>query len=146
MATRDISQAHPELQTFFAFGKRTFELEFPDFTVRPTCVYRSVAEQLEEFKAGRSQLDGVHKIGKHNTTPTDAIDVGIFRRSDGRYLDEIAGFPPSFRKALYAFIGLLAQQHGLRWGGDWDGDGIPVDIDPDEHLNDVYHLERKKVA
>lgn len=141
--TRDISQAQPELQTFFAFAKRTFELEFHEFSVKPTCVYRSADEQLEEFNAGRSQLDGTTKVGKHNTLPTGAIDVGIFRRADGAYIDEIAGFPPSYRKALYAFIWLLAELKGFRTGGDWDGDGIPVDVDPDEHLNDVYHLERK---
>lgn len=142
MATRDITQAHQQLQDFFAFAKRTFELEFPEFTYKPTCVYRSAAEQLVEFNAGRSQLDGTTKVGKHNVLPTDAYDGGIFRRSDGAYIDSITGFPASFRKALYAFIWLLAEKKGLRAGGDWNGDGIPVDVDPNEHLNDVYHIER----
>jgi hypothetical protein len=143
MATRDLSQAHPDLQKFFASAKRTFELEFSDFSVKPTCVYRSPAEQLEEFKSGRSNCDGITKLSKHNATPTDAIDVGIFRRDDGRYIDEIPSFPPSFRKALYAFVWLLAEKAGFRAGGDWDGDGLPVDVDPDEHLNDPYHVERR---
>lgn len=146
MATRDISQADPELQEVFAFLKRTFELEFPDFTYRPTCVYRSPEEQLVEFKAGRSKCDGEKKLSNHNRLPALAFDGGIFRRDDGRYIDEIPSFPPSYRKALYAFIWLLAERRGLRAGGDWDGDGIPVDVDPDEHLNDVYHIEKRRVA
>jgi hypothetical protein len=146
VATRDISQADTELQEFFAFAKRTFELEFPEFTYKPTCVYRSIEEQLEEFKAGRSLIDGETKIGKHNRIPALAYDGGIFRRSDGAYIDAIAGFPPAFRKALYAFIWLLAELKGFRAGGDWDGDGIPVDVDSDEHLNDVYHIEKRRNA
>jgi hypothetical protein len=30
----------------------------------------------------------------------------------------------------------------MRWGGDWDGDGIRVDRDPDESFLDVFHFER----
>lgn len=30
---------------------------------------------------------------------------------------------------------------GLRWGGDWDGDGIPVFDDPDENFWDAAHWE-----
>jgi len=141
VATRDITQADPELQDFFAFAKRTFELEFPDFIYKSTCVYRSPDEQLIEFKHGRSQLDGTRKVGKHNRLPARAFDGGIFRREDGAYIDTIPGFPASLRKALYAFVWLLAQKRGLRAGGDWDNDGVPVDIDPDEHLNDPYHIE-----
>jgi len=144
VATRDITQADPELQQFFAFAKRTFELEFPEFSYKPTCVYRSPEEQLVEFKAGRSNCDGEKKLSNHNTLPTKAFDGGIFRRSDGAYIDTILGFPASYRKALYAFIWLLAELKGFRAGGDWDGDGIPVDVDPGEHLNDVYHLEKRK--
>lgn len=143
VATRDIGQAHPDLQAFFAFAKRTFEREFPEFDLRPTCVYRSPEEQRIEFEAGRSQLDGTRKVGKHNRLPSDAVDVGIFRRSDGAYIDGVGDFPASYRKALYAFVWLLAELKGFRAGGDWDSDGVPVDIDPDEHLNDPYHLERR---
>lgn len=143
MSSRDITRAHPELQEFFAFAKRAFELEFPDFSYRVTCVDRSPEEQFVEFKAGRSNCDGFSKKSRHNVIPTNAFDGGIFRRSDGAYIDEIPGFPPSFRKALYAFVWMLAELKGFRAGGDWDGDGIPVDVDKDEHLNDVYHIERK---
>lgn len=143
MSTRDITQAHPDLQIFFAFIKRTFEAEFPDFIYKPTCVYRSPAEQLVEFNAGRSQLDGTKKVGKHNYLPTDAYDGGIFRKSDGAYIDEIPDFSASLRKALYAFVWLSAEVKGFRVGGDWNGNGIPVDVDPVEHLNDMYHVERK---
>jgi hypothetical protein len=143
LATRDITQAHPDLQEFFAFAKSIFELEFPDFIYKPTAVYRSPEEQLVDFKAGLSNCDGFKKLSKHNVRPTNAYDAGIFRRSDGAYIDETPGFPPSFRKALYAFVWLLAEKRGLRAGGDWDNDGVPVDVDRDEHLNDVYHIERK---
>jgi hypothetical protein len=139
--TREITQATKKLQAFYAFAKQTFEAYFPDYVYKPTCVYRSPEEQLVEFNAGRSQRDGTKIIGAHNVIPARAFDGGIFRRSDGAYIDEIPSFPETQRRALYAFVGLLAEHEGLRWGGDWNGNGVPVAVDKLEHLDDDDHIE-----
>jgi len=141
--TRDITQADVELHRFYAFAKPVFDAYFPDFVWRLTTVYRSPSEQLVEFTSHRSNCDGVEKVSGHNVIPTRAIDGGIFRKSDGAYIDTIPDFPDSLRKALYAFIGLLAELHGLRWGADWNGNGVPVGVDRLESLNDPYHIEKK---
>ncbi len=146
MASRDLAKANPKVRGIYQAVKLIFERRFPSYELRPICTFRSTEEQLVEFKAGRSQIDGVSKLGPHNFDPSHAIDFGIFRKSDGAYLDDLVSkgqFSRDLRNAFHWIIGLLAQHNGARWGGDWDGDGIPVDVDPDEHLNDVYHVERK---
>lgn len=137
MPTRDMSQADPKLQVFFQFAKKGFEMEFPKYTLRPTCVYRSLSEQAQALAEGKSQLSK----GKHNVIPTQAFDFGIFRKGDGAWIDDVKGFDSDLRKALYGWVGELAELHGFRSGFDWNGNGIPVDVDPDEHLNDPYHVE-----
>lgn len=144
MASRDLAKADERIRGVFQIGKAILERRFPAFEVRPICTYRSPAEQLVEFKAGRSQLDGTKKASKHNSNPALAIDFGIFRKSDGAYLDDLVTkgqFAREHRDALYWIFGLTAQRNGARWGGDWDGDGIPVAVDDNEHLNDDDHIE-----
>lgn len=123
-----------------------FERRFPSYEIRPTTVTRSLEEQREAFKAGRSRLDGRKTKSLHNEEPSLAIDFGIFRKSDGAYLDELVTkgqFSKDLHFALYWICGLLAQRNGARYGGDWDGDGIPVLDDPNESLNDIYHIEKR---
>ncbi|GEM_PF-2351169 len=146
MASRDLTQADPQLQKFFEAVKDTFAREFVDggYTIRLTCVYRSPQEQNTIFKLaeGRTQIDGITKLGKHNVIPSQAIDFGVFD-ARGRYIDEIPAFNPVLRKALYAFVGHTAMLQGFRWGGDWNSNEVPVDVDPAEHLNDPYHIETR---
>jgi hypothetical protein len=131
MATRDLTDADPKLVAVYDAIKLAFETTLGGYELRPTCVYRSPAEQLIEFKAHRSALDGQTPatMSKHNSKPSHAIDLGIFQRKDGSYLPD----SPSF----YWIIGLLAQKHGLRWGGAWKGQDLPYTGSP----NDPYHIE-----
>jgi hypothetical protein len=111
---------------------------FPQRIVRPIAVFRSLKDQQAAFKKGASQKDGVEKPSKHqHLGPTGepqslAVDLGVFTR-DGRYLTNAK---------LYYFPFLaLGEKHGLRSGGDWDGNGI---LDTDERPNalaDLSHLE-----
>jgi hypothetical protein len=146
MPSRELSAANPVIVAIFQAVKGVFEKMFPAYTLKPTCTYRSPAEQLIEFRAGRSQLDGTKKVGMHNHHPARAIDIGVFRKSDGAYIDDLAArgqFQKDLLTSLYWNIGQLAQRNGARWGGDWDNDGIPVQPDPDESLWDPYHIEMK---
>lgn len=147
MPTRNLSDADPRLVAIAAQATDRFNATFRPlgYEARPIEVYRTPAEQLVAFKAGRSRLDGTTKRSLHNERPSRAIDYGIFRLKDGAYIDVTKGIDPAFLVALYWSLGQLFQRFGLRWGGDWDGDGWPVVPDPDESLNDMPHVEMKGV-
>jgi hypothetical protein len=134
VATRNLGDAHPDLIEAFTRVRLRFEEAFPGWTLRPTAVYRSPDEQFEAFKAGRSQIDGYKKKGKHNHKPSRAIDAGIFTPK-GEYLDTLLASGRVQRElhtAMYWCFGQLAQSEGLRWGNDWDSDRRLVGPDPDE--------------
>lgn len=152
MASRDLNDAEPDLVAKYQAIKRAFETTFPKYELRPTCTYRSPAEQLVEFDAGRSAIDGTTKLGKHNYHPSRAIDIGIFAKTNATvppaYLDDLieaatknnaanARAMKDLRDAMYWVIGVLAQQHGLRWGGDWRDEGTAYQRSP----IDPYHVE-----
>lgn len=145
MPTRDLKDANPELVRRCTEAVNRFNTAFANrYLAKPIEVYRTPEEQLVAFKAGRSRLDGTKKKSLHNTKPTRAIDWGIFRVSDGAYIDVTKGFDRDLLVALYWNLGQLFQKQGLRWGGDWDGDGWLVAPDPDESLNDMPHAELPK--
>lgn len=146
MASRDLNEAVPELVAAYAHVKKTFEATFPRYELRPTTTYRSPDEQRIEFEAGRSTLDGVSKLSKHNFRPARAIDIGIFRKNPkgvpAAYIDELlsAGkFDEDLHRSLYWNLGLLAQRQGLRWGGSWRDEDIPFLRKP----IDPYHVEMR---
>ena len=140
MASRDLKAADPKIVGIFQVVKAVFEKTFTEYELRPTCTYRSPEEQLVEYKAKRSSIDGTVNRGKHNLTPSWAIDIGIFRKSDGAYLEDLVAkgqFSKPLRDSLFWNIGLLAQKNGARWGGDWRDEGIPYKRNP----IDPYHIE-----
>ncbi len=96
--------------------------------------YRNKEDQEKAFSAGNTQLHWPH--GKHNRQPSMAVDV--------------APYPIDWKntKRMYWFSGFvmgIAQKlkdegkmtHGVRYGGDWDGD---KEID-DQNFNDLVHFE-----
>jgi len=143
MPTRDYADADSTLVAKVTAATDRYNATFRPlgYEARPIEVFRTAAEQMVAFKAGKSRFDGVQRESKHNTKPTRAIDFGIFRLSDGAYIDNVEGFDRAMLVALYWSLGQLFQRFGLRWGGDWDGDGWPVVPDPDESLNDMPHAE-----
>ena len=109
-----------------------------DFSV--ICGLRGDEEQQEAYDSGHSgALPGQ---SMHNLNP-----------ARGRFFSWAIDFiPHPFRSwenddVRFAHIAgvILAcmYKHGLigRWGNDWDRDGIPVDIDPDEKRRDLPHVE-----
>lgn len=101
-----------------------------------TCGHRTVEQQQQLFAEGKTHIDGISRLGKHNQTPSEAVD---FIPSPG----EINGINVWSDKQRFAVIaGLLmaaAAELGIkvRWGGDWDGDGNNAD----SRLHDMPHLE-----
>lgn len=75
-----------------------------------------------------------------------AFDVS-FRSAAGASDDIVAALEKEKKWAeiekLYTEFAKIAKEvcASIRWGNDWDGDGIPVAKDPDEHFADMPHFE-----
>lgn len=91
---------------------------------------RTVEQQQQYYKEGKSKLDGINQKSKHQSYPSLAVDI--------------APYPIDWNdsKRFYYLAGLViatANSMGikLRWGGDWDSDG---DF-KDNTFNDLPHFE-----
>jgi peptidoglycan L-alanyl-D-glutamate endopeptidase CwlK len=101
---------------------------------------RTLETQQKYFRDGKSKLDGINKISKHQSTPSYAVDI--------------APYPIDFKnvsksKARFYFLaGMMFQAsselfdkgvitHKLRWGGDWDNDKEFYD----QSFDDLPHFE-----
>lgn len=75
--------------------------------------------------------------GKHNTIPSMAVDT--LPMSRGKYMWSDKDLQEAYAKLVMG----VAEKVGvkLRWGADWDGDGIRVDKDNDEKFFDGPHFE-----
>lgn len=100
--------------------------------------YRSTEDQYKYFKEGKSKVDGITKLGKHNYKPSLAVDIYIFVDGkavwDNEHLSYIAGI-------IHAVTELLFVQgkitHKIRWGGNFDMDGELLE----ETFDDRPHFE-----
>lgn len=110
--------------------------------------HRSIKRQKQLFDEGKSKIDGINKKGKHNYTPSEATDYYIYhpdletRRKlayDKVSLSYVAGVLDSCSKELYE---KGETSHLLRWGANWDGDGV---IDLDQSFDDYPHVELIKI-
>lgn len=106
--------------------------------------YRSLERQNKLFKQGKSKLDGINKKGKHNRKPSLAADLYIYHPDTAIRKKIIYG-----TEHLSFIIGIIwscGQEllksgevtHKLRWGGNWDSDGI---IMVDQNFQDLPHIE-----
>ena len=99
-----------------------------DFTVLEG--HRSIERQKELFDQGKSKIDGVSRLGKHNYSPSQAIDLAPYPIDweDSKRFMVLGGVVLSCAKEL----GLT-----VRWGADWDMDG-----DYNDHrFVDMPHFE-----
>lgn len=97
---------------------------------------RSLEKQQEEFRAGRSQIDGVTKLSMHQHNPSRAFDLLPFPA----VVNGVNVWDDKQRFAVLAgLICAAAAEEGIsiRWGGDWDGDGNNAD----SKLHDMPHFE-----
>ncbi len=97
---------------------------------------RTLEKQQEEFRAGRSEIDGVNKLSKHQEVPSRAVDVMPWPA----VVNGVNVWDDKQRFAVMAGLILAAAKEegvALRWGGDWDGDGNNAD----SKLHDMPHFE-----
>jgi len=101
--------------------------------------YRSLGKQMQYFKEGKSKIDGVSVKGKHNVTPSLAVDIYPFVNGkalwDNEHLSYLSGIIDSVAQSL---LGKGQIRHQVRWGGNWDMDG---QILIDQSFDDRPHFE-----
>lgn len=96
---------------------------------------RTAGEQNLLYTSGASQKDGFIKESYHQSGK--AFDIYA-------YIDGKASWDPNVLEALARHIMNIAREKyhvTIRWGGDWDSDGIRVDKDNDESFFDGAHFE-----
>lgn len=101
--------------------------------------HRSVEEQQELYKQGRTKpgsivtyIDGISDKSEHNHYPSRAVDIYAWIGEaswDKNHLCYLAGIIMASAKEL----GIK-----LRWGGNWDQDGIII---KDHEFIDLPHFE-----
>lgn len=100
---------------------------------------RSVERQKQLFDEGKSKIDGVTRKGKHNYTPSLAFDLYAFVNGkaswDREHLTYLGGMINGIAELLYQ-QGKIT--HQLRWGGNWDSDGVIIS---DQTFIDLPHFE-----
>ena len=106
--------------------------------------HRSLERQKELYDQGKSKIDGINKKGKHNYSPSLAIDLYAYHPDievrkklayDIPTLCIIAGVIISCADELKAKGDI---KHSIRWGGNWDNDGV---ILYDQSFDDLPHFE-----
>jgi peptidoglycan L-alanyl-D-glutamate endopeptidase CwlK len=92
--------------------------------------HRTLERQKELYDQGKSKIDGINKKGKHNYSPSLAIDLYAYHPDievrkklayDVPTLCIIAGVIISCADELKAKGDI---KHSIRWGGNWDNDGV----------------------
>jgi peptidoglycan L-alanyl-D-glutamate endopeptidase CwlK len=135
----EISTMHNDLQKVFNLAIKRTKVDFGI-----TEGHRSVKRQQYLFQMGRSKIDGVTKLGKHNLKPAEAGDIYIYhpdletRRKlayNREHLSYVAGVIDSCAEELFE-AGEIS--HKIRWGANWDSDGI---IALDHNFDDYPHHE-----
>lgn len=99
---------------------------------------RTAARQNQLYKKGASKRDGYKKLSKHQKR--EAFDLyGIVDGKPTWDIDVLTYIAWHLQDIAIMKYGVM-----LRWGGDWDDDGIRVDFDPNEGFLDGGHFELKK--
>jgi len=132
-----IATCHPDLVKILQTALKVSDV---DFGVAEG--YRSVEDQQRYFKEGKSKIDGVTTLGKHNEKPSMAADIYPFIGGKANYdletLSYLAGIFHAVSEMLY---NQGSTNHHLRWGGNWDMDG---EILIDQSFDDRPHIELVK--
>jgi peptidoglycan LD-endopeptidase CwlK len=124
-----LGTCHPKLQRLLReVDRRLTTSKLFDFTI--VCGHRGQAEQDAAFFARPQRSTKRWPDSKHNQDPSTAVDIAPFPI----YWDDEAAFA-----RLVGYVQAVADEMGIgiRWGGDWNGNGRTED----ERLIDLPHLE-----
>ena len=103
--------------------------------------HRSLARQRELFESGRSKV----KAGKHNASPSQAVDVAPYLKGIGIPWPNKEKRPATYEKDYWQFVHFAGYVMGiassmdinLRWGGDWNRNFLLSD----QTFDDLVHFE-----
>ena len=101
--------------------------------------HRSIERQRQLYNEGKSKIDGITRKGKHNYSPSLAFDVCVVAKDADAYDKQHLCYLGGVITATAA--DLLARdlvKRSLRWGGNWDGDGVII---YDQRFIDLPHFE-----
>jgi hypothetical protein len=125
---KKLATCHPKIQELMRIAIKVTPYDFAVIEG-----HRSVERQQELFAAGMTQIDGITKLGKHNWTPSKAVDC--------------VPFPIDWTnvKRFHILAGVILGVAGgmglaIRAGIDWDGDGDFTD----QSFHDLPHYELKE--
>jgi|TARA_Y100000310_G_scaffold195873_1_gene195883 peptidoglycan L-alanyl-D-glutamate endopeptidase CwlK len=101
---------------------------------------RNEERQNYLFDTRKSQVE--YPDSNHNAYPSDAVDSAVYHAEK----PHIRWNDKDEFEAYSRLVLSVAAELGvnLRWGGDWDRDGVRVDKDPHEKFFDGPHFERLK--
>lgn len=109
-----------------------------DFSVIES--HRSIERQQELFADGKTHINGVTQLSKHNYLPAKAVDLMPYPD----VVDEVSVWEdtPESRFRFHMLAGIvlgIAYMKGIkiRWGGDWDRDFT----NSDQKFHDLPHFE-----
>lgn len=126
-------------------------IKFYDFSILEGI--RTAERQQLLFAEGRSKLDGVNKLSKHQGKLDDdgelvsyAVDIMPFYKGFNPFVDKNGD------KSFYYMAGLIMASaemlynenkisHLLTWGGNWDND---LDFFSDSSFFDLPHFQLRK--
>jgi len=129
-----LNTCHPDLQKVM---EKALEISPVDFGIASGA--RTTREQNELFHQGRSLCDGYVVKSKHQSTPSNAVDIYAWMEGQISYSNDVLCFLGGYILATAETLlkhGKIS--HRIRWGGNWDGDGI---IKADQTLVDLPHFE-----
>lgn len=100
-----------------------------DFTVIEG--FRTLERQQELYKQGFSQINGTSKKGKHNYSPSLAIDVIPYKKGVNPFDNSIKS-ELMFNQMAHKFKNVAKKLNiDITWGGDW------------KNFKDLPHFELK---
>ena len=133
-SARRLGTCHPDIQLIMTTSIQTSRI---DFGIAEG--HRSVEDQLRYFNEGKSRIDGINKKGKHNYSPSLAVDIYAYYNGAAQWDKEtlcyLAGHIIATADQLY---GEGKVTHKIRWGGNWDQDSVIVH---DQTFDDLPHFE-----
>ena len=115
-----LKKVHPDLRAVMMEAKNRAEIDFDI-----SCGWRSQAEQMKAYKAGKSQLDGIRYKSKHNYIPALAVDIYAYNGAKADYSKEKLRYLTDIFKEVANGLNIK-----IECGIDWDDfpDGPHVEL------------------
>jgi len=134
-----LKTCHPDLQKVLILALSRSSV---DFGISEG--HRSLERQKKLFDENKSKIDGITKKGNHNYSPSRAADIYVYH-PDADVRSKIA-FSREHLSYVMGVIWSCGEElfekgeitHKLRWGGNWDSDGI---IGLDQSFDEFPHIE-----